>query len=328
MLPFLEKNCNFLRMTVHDWALEHMARQLTCGKDIISARSSPGQLPACFREHYKSVTHFAIVLVHFMFELILSFDRNCPAGAHHKCRKRTLKVAAEGLANRYEVLRGLRLQQRSYAMNMGSSPPQFESNEYVLHPFIRPDDPLPQFLAVFVIADSQSVDGVSHSGSDTLPCASAQVPGRDSCLDKFNLVTQGFYHDRGCIHTGDLVIDYIILSFAAQSRPQVDADCQCDDHGASAEESEDAFVHDLTIMVKNAAIAVAGHTLWMQISASCNTSRPAPTHAEMSRLLSHLQGEYLMDVAQIDPELKSMILNLPLNWQQVIYVHLNRLTAA
>lgn len=87
------------------------------------------------------------------------------------------------------------------------------------------------------------------------------------------------------------------------------------DHNSN--EDEESFANEIALMIRNSAVAVAGHNLWVQVCAACNSARPAPTHAEMSRLLFHLKSEFVVDVSRIDPELGAMILSLPANWHQV-----------
>ena len=95
-------------------------------------------------------------------------------------------MATDGLATRSDVLRGLLFQQLPHVLKIGNF---WTDIGYVIHPFFKIEDPLPPFLAVFVLRDTESTEGAPQPGNDAPLISASQFSGLDSVL----LFRPGFF---------------------------------------------------------------------------------------------------------------------------------------
>ena len=211
-----------------------------------------------------------------------------PRAARHRCKKKILNFTKEctSVCRIGNVLRRLQLQQLPYIGNIDLE------TDCILYPFLGFDDPLPPFLALFVLSniEQQRASHVSdHARQNQQP---VHAP-----VGFVNLSQE----------TGQ--ISYILVSFG---------NCGYGLDNVVAKEAEADFLNELRVLTENAAVAEAGHALWMKACyASRNISQPQPSSEEMNQLISHLEDEFLVPLTDLDTKLLPQLLVLQANWQQV-----------
>jgi hypothetical protein len=113
--------------------------------------------------------------------------------------------------------------------------------------------------------------------------------------------------------SSDVQIDYIILCFGSDLRSNSEAGVW------DASRSEEEFVRQVSVVANAAAAAEVGHALWQRACLACCKCPCQPlASAEMKRLISHLQTEYLVPVIDLDPERLQPLLALSAPWPQVV----------